>query len=287
MLYTQETCLYGILNHELRNHTDVDGAKAFLPYLKLLLTGLNKLPLVRAKVYRGIKSDVHEVYNQLKNKVFTWWAFSSTTPQKYQAEIYLHGSERTLFAIDAMGVDISAFSSFPDEQEVLLLPGTRLTVESGVVDEGHWTYELSVWRAAQQLRHHDDHHEDDDEDELLDDFDDCKSFGTESSEQKSVDVMDTSKNYSSVSIFQNIDMKTRARVRPSGGQTSLDPYLRPLPPRAWWSSKGTPSPHSPESPFSLLYPNRVWPAASALCPGLLSSAGQPMTLGDGSSKEET
>ena len=90
------------------------------------------------------------------------------------------------------------------------------------------------------------------------------------------------------------DMRTRARVRPSGGQTSLDPDLQPLRPRAWWSSKGTPSPHPLENPFSLLHSNRVLPATSALYLGLLSSAGQPvafvtapMTLGDGSSKEET
>ena len=90
------------------------------------------------------------------------------------------------------------------------------------------------------------------------------------------------------------DMRTRARVRPSGGQTSLDPYLQPLRPRAWWSSKGTPSPHPLENPFSLLHPNRVLPATSALYLGLLSAVGQPvvrvtapMTLGDGSSKEET
>ena len=89
------------------------------------------------------------------------------------------------------------------------------------------------------------------------------------------------------------DMRTRARVRPSGGQTSLDPNLQPLRPRAWWSSKGTPSPHPLENPFSLLHPNRVLPATSALYLGLLSSADQrvmvtaPMTFGDGSSKEET
>ena len=70
------------------------------------------------------------------------------------------------------------------------------------------------------------------------------------------------------------DMRTRARVRPSGGQTSLDPDLQPLRPRAWWSSKGTPSPLPLENPFSLLHSNRVLPATSALCLGLLSAAGQ-------------
>ena len=203
MLYTQNTCLYSILNHELRDHTDVEGEKAFLPYLKLLLTGLNKLPLVRAKVYRGIKTDVHDVYSQLENKVFTWWAFSSTTTRQSLAKAFLHGSESTLFTIDAIGVDIAAFSSYPNEQEVLLLPGTLLTVESGVVaDKGYWSYELSVWRAAQQQLH-DDQHEDNDQDECNDDQS-AKVNNCE--EEKSPDVMSASKNQNYVSKFQNIDL---------------------------------------------------------------------------------
>jgi len=153
MLYTQDTCLYPMLNGALRAHSGSDGEKAFSPYLKLLLTGLNKLPLVRAKVYRGIKADVHDVYSQLENKVFTWWAFSSTSTRKRQAEVFMSGGQCTLFTIDAIGVDVSAFSSFPNEQELLLLPGTCLMVEPGVVAEaGHWTYEASVWRAAQERR---------------------------------------------------------------------------------------------------------------------------------------
>lgn len=202
MLYTQNTCLYSILNNALRDHCNLEGGKAFLPYLKLLVTGLNKLPLVRAKVYRGIKADVHDVYSQLENKVFTWWAFSSTSTQQDSAEAFLHGSESTLFTIDAIGVDIAAFSSYPGEQEVLLLPGTRLTVESGVVaDKGYWTYELSMWRAAQQ-RSHDDQHGDNDQDECNDD----ESAKGDNGEEKSPDVMSASKNHNCVSAFQNIDL---------------------------------------------------------------------------------
>jgi hypothetical protein len=37
------------------------------------------------------------------------------------------GENGTLFAIDAIqGKDISAFSAIPDEQEVVLMPGTRV-----------------------------------------------------------------------------------------------------------------------------------------------------------------
>ena len=156
-LYTQHCCLYPMLNAALRDHTHPDNLKAFLPYLKLLLTALNKLPLVRAKVYRGMSADLHETYNQLPGQVFRWWAFSSTTINESQAEAFMANNltgERTLFAIDAIGVDISAFSAFPDEKEVLMLPGTCLVVKPGVeVEDKYWKFEASVWEATQRQRH--------------------------------------------------------------------------------------------------------------------------------------
>ena len=121
-MYTQLTCLYPLLNGTLRDHTHPEHLKAFLPYLKLFLTGLNKLPLVRAKVYRGVTGDHHDVYNQLQGQVFRWWAFSSTTTRESKAKTFMGDGDRTLFTIDAIGVDISAFSAFA-ESEVLLLPG--------------------------------------------------------------------------------------------------------------------------------------------------------------------
>merc|ERR1719362_1562242 len=112
-LYTQHSCLYPMLNSALRDHEHPENLKAFLPYLKLLLKGLNKLPLVRAKVCRGVRLDLHKQYNQLQGKTFTWWAFSSTTmdAKLMQSKLFLgNGGDRTLFSIDAIGVDIAAFS---------------------------------------------------------------------------------------------------------------------------------------------------------------------------------
>merc|ERR1719353_1331046 len=54
MLYTQHCCLYPLLNSALRDHAHPENVEAFLPYLKLLLKGLNKLPLIRKQVYRGV-----------------------------------------------------------------------------------------------------------------------------------------------------------------------------------------------------------------------------------------
>ena len=72
-LYTQHSCLYPMLNSTLRDHSQPEHLKAFLPYLKLLLRSLNKLPLRRAKVYRGMSGDLHEEYNRLQGRKFCWW----------------------------------------------------------------------------------------------------------------------------------------------------------------------------------------------------------------------
>jgi len=116
--------------------------------MKLLLRALYKLPLIHAKVYRGVKLDLAETYNALAGKWFSWWSFSSTTLDLKVLETPLFlGKEgdRTLFCIEALGVDIAAFSAMPNESEVLMLPGMRLTVMPGInKEEGLWQFNVSV-----------------------------------------------------------------------------------------------------------------------------------------------
>merc|ERR1711939_1160797 len=81
MMYTQESCLYPRLNAALRNH-DMRGLEPFLPYMKLLLSGLYHLPLTHVRTYRGVKLEIFETYNLLIGKVWSWWSFSSTTRDK-------------------------------------------------------------------------------------------------------------------------------------------------------------------------------------------------------------
>merc|ERR1711934_911469 len=101
MLYTQPSCLYPRLNAALRDRAHPEDLEAFLPYLKLLLKGLNKLPLLRSKVYRGVAVDLHEEYNQLQGRTFRSWAFSSTTQRESQSQAFLgQTGESTLFKID-------------------------------------------------------------------------------------------------------------------------------------------------------------------------------------------
>lgn len=164
-LYTQNTCLYPQLNSALRDHMHPEMLNPFLPYMKILLTGLNKLPLIRARVYRGINLDLHELYSQLQGKVVTWWAFSSTSLRN-DLGAFIGTGESTSFCIDGVGVDIAAFSAYPHEKEVLLLPGTTLMVRSGVaVEPKRWSFEASVFKVARPAvgeEHNEDHHDRDD-----------------------------------------------------------------------------------------------------------------------------
>ena len=102
----------------------------------------------------------------MHGQVFTWWAISSTTKdlKKIENNPMFLGNQNgtpTLFSIDAMGVDIAPFSAYPKEREVILLPGTTLVVEPGVmVEDKYWRFEASVCQAMQQQRHtHDQQHQ--------------------------------------------------------------------------------------------------------------------------------
>jgi len=150
-LYTQQSCLYPNLNAALRDHAQPEKLHPFLPYLRLLLNGLHKLPLVNMRVYRGVKLDLHERYQQLKDEVFTWWAFSSTTRHKENAEQFAGSKDSdghgTLFIIDAIGVDIAEFSAFPDEGELMLLPGTSIKMKKETLESKFWKFWVSVEEA--------------------------------------------------------------------------------------------------------------------------------------------
>ena len=108
----------------------------------------------RVVSYRRYTSQLYSrdtIRNLNLHTKFTWWALRSTT--LHESVVGVFGvAESTLFTIDAIGVSITTFSDFPGEQEVILLPGTRLVVTNGAitVDNGCWEFEESVWEAAQK-----------------------------------------------------------------------------------------------------------------------------------------
>ena len=132
-LYTQETSLYKILNARLRN-SNRDFVRPFFPYIKLLMKGLFKLPQVKTTVYRGINKNLESEYPEGKKPV--WWGFSSTSSNIKVLNVQTFfdtTKERTMFHIKTeTAVSIQEYSANPQEDEVLLLPGTCLIVEGAL-----------------------------------------------------------------------------------------------------------------------------------------------------------
>jgi hypothetical protein len=136
-LYTIEweephASLYSMLNSTLKKSSR-DALRPYFKYLKLLLTALVKLPCAPLQtVWRGVTKDLSHGF-PFGTQV-TWWPFSSCTTSLTVLEnnIYLGNvGERTLFSVEAMnGRIIRAHSHFDDEDEILLLPGTYMEVQS-------------------------------------------------------------------------------------------------------------------------------------------------------------
>jgi hypothetical protein len=136
-LYTIEweephASLYSKLNSTLKK-SDRETLRPFFKYLKLLLTALVKLPCAPLQtVWRGVNKDFSKDFPP--GTAVTWWAFSSCTTSLTVLEnnIYLSTiGQRTLFSVEAMnGRIVRAHSHFNYEDEILLLPGTYMEVQS-------------------------------------------------------------------------------------------------------------------------------------------------------------
>ncbi|CAF4364089.1 unnamed protein product [Rotaria socialis] len=124
-LYTMEwgdESLYRFLNKALRNK-DRSALKPWVGYLKLLHTTLKKLPSVSKNLWRGPDSDVDSCASNVK-----------------VVKDFL-GSVPTLFMVEANnGKEISAYSNFPDEDDVILISGIRIRVVDDSLN--HETFNL-------------------------------------------------------------------------------------------------------------------------------------------------
>ena len=136
-LYTMEwhkphPSLYKMFNLALRD-TDRDNLRPYFKYMKLFLTALVKLPCVATTtVWRGVTIDMSA--NFAPDTTVTWWSFSSCTTQLPVLEnnMYLgKAGKRTLFSVEAINArTLRAHSHFPTEDEVILLPGTHMVVQT-------------------------------------------------------------------------------------------------------------------------------------------------------------
>jgi hypothetical protein len=124
--------LYSMLNRTLKKD-DREHLRPYFKYLKLLLTALVKLPCVPPlTIWRGVTKNMSAEFPP--GTPVTWWAFSSCTTELtvLESNIYLgNAGDRTLFSVEAInGRTIRAHSHFVTEDEILLLPGTHMIVQS-------------------------------------------------------------------------------------------------------------------------------------------------------------
>lgn len=122
----EQNTFYRAMNSTLRQ----GNADAFLPYLKLLLSGMCKLPPCPKRVFRSIDRE--------NEGDLTWWALTSTSIslQSVVQDPFLRAGNGTIFSIESdSGVDIGQFSRFAEE-EILLFPGTTFEIKGEVRIQG-------------------------------------------------------------------------------------------------------------------------------------------------------
>ena len=146
--------LYCCLNQKLRAK-DRSALEPWFAFLKLFMNGLQKLPSSQIRVWRAIQDDSGTLPDE--NEETIWWSMSSTSIVLNVVQMFLTDTS-TLFVIDAIhGKNISEYSAFPEEQEVILMPGTRLRVKSksihvvGSFSIIHWEEKLTVEQNSQRL----------------------------------------------------------------------------------------------------------------------------------------
>lgn len=133
-IYTMEwgpTSLYRVLNKALRTE-DRTVLKPWFGYLKLFESAFDKLPNLEKVVWRGVRKNVGQDFKN--NETITWWSVNSCSASVHVVKNFLD-VDSTLFLIEASnGKDVSKYTNFPNEDEVLLCPGTNFKVVGDGLD---------------------------------------------------------------------------------------------------------------------------------------------------------
>jgi hypothetical protein len=129
MEMSEEVCVYRILNQTLRVE-DRSNVRPWFAYLKLLDSATSKLPNVKDVVWRGVNKDVTQSFK--KGQKITWWSISSCSTSVNVISSFLGKvPQSTLFNIQcSTGKSIAAYTCYPNENEVILMPGTTFEVVS-------------------------------------------------------------------------------------------------------------------------------------------------------------
>ncbi|CAF0858599.1 unnamed protein product [Didymodactylos carnosus] len=133
MEMSDEQSFYHILNQTLRDENR-SALRPWFPYLKLLDTAVNKLPSTKTVAWRGVEINVSTLFQ--KHQTVTWWSVSSCSESVNILKAFLGNStQSTLFNIECInGKKVSSYTCYPEENEILLMPGTTLKVVSDPLD---------------------------------------------------------------------------------------------------------------------------------------------------------
>jgi hypothetical protein len=138
-IYTMEwgeQTLYRVLNRALRNENR-QALKIWFPYLKLFDTALNKLPMVKGNLWRGISGNVGK--NFQRDQIVTWWSFNSCSSSVSVINDFLGNEKKsTMFLIEAIhGKQVTNYTEFKNEEEVILTMGTQFRVKGDPLISTH------------------------------------------------------------------------------------------------------------------------------------------------------
>ena len=143
-LYTQDSPFFFELNKSLR---DMDRPRVAncLPYLRLLVSGMNKLPKLRGRVFRAITVNFMDTLEPEKRHLpiaeafpdgheFLWWGVTTTYTGRKLIPLFAgYVGRRTIFTINTHSAVLAApYSAAGDkEKEWTLAPGARFRVVNG------------------------------------------------------------------------------------------------------------------------------------------------------------
>jgi len=102
----------------------------FRPFIYYLNEAIKKLPNVSTIVYRGSDEDVPSIFYS-QRVYYVWNGFSSATSSEEVGKDLFGGQKGTLLIMKVQnGKDISPYSQFPREREIILQPNTYFVVKS-------------------------------------------------------------------------------------------------------------------------------------------------------------
>lgn len=124
----EKVSFYTMFNRALRNE-DRTKLVPYSSYLQLFMITLEKLPSNKRYVWRGVNGDISDRYKA--DSVHVWWGASSCSDNLNIAASFLEKDEdQTMFNIECYnGKSIKNHSAFPNENEIVLPPGTCLKVK--------------------------------------------------------------------------------------------------------------------------------------------------------------